>query len=315
MSNYEFLRNSKVLKKSIDIGIILLIFFLIYFSFSYCQDAQSYYQNGYQYFSQGNYQKAEENYKKAIELSPDFENAHYWLGKVYRQIGQHDKAITQWMEVLKINPRNPYAFRYLNESFRDTSRVTSGVAGDYLQESLKILEIRSGDVFLNENRISSYTLLSSIPYLKKSIQLESSLISAHYWLAQIYLALSKKITWQYTSLAINSFEQVIAIVEEKNLSLFQRPSEYWFAYQELIQIFQNLGIKERKESLLNQLQQAKSRPYEIALNDAGYRDYGSPDSIVIVSTNFEEIVELWRYESKGKTFRVINKKVIGEEKP
>ncbi|MBN2395700.1 MAG: tetratricopeptide repeat protein, partial [Candidatus Atribacteria bacterium] len=51
------------------------------------QDAQTFYQNGYQYFSQGNYQKAEENYKKAIELNGDFEDAHYWLGKVYRQTG------------------------------------------------------------------------------------------------------------------------------------------------------------------------------------------------------------------------------------
>lgn len=313
MIKYSIFGNDALLKKSIEIGIVMVMLFYGYFSYSNAQDAQSYYQNGYHYFSQGNYQKAEENYQKAIELSPNFENAHYWLGKVYRQTGQYDKAIIQWMEVLKINPRNPYAFRYLNESFRNTSKVTSKFANDYLLEGLKILGITEGDMFLNEEKVGNYTLLSAIPYLKEAIKLDSNLIRAHWWLAETYLALSKKITWQYTSLAIASFEQVITIEETNNPSHFQRPSEYWFAYQKLMQVFENLGLKERKENLLNQLQKAKAVPYETVLNDAGYRDFGYPDSIEIISKNFEEIIEIWRYESKDKAFRIINKKVIGEE--
>ncbi|MCJ7788953.1 MAG: tetratricopeptide repeat protein, partial [Candidatus Atribacteria bacterium] len=67
----------------LKISLSLLILFLILIIISgaiYAQDYQTYYKNGYIYFAQENYEKAEQNYKKAIELNPNFENAHYWLG-------------------------------------------------------------------------------------------------------------------------------------------------------------------------------------------------------------------------------------------
>ena len=312
--NIATIRKNKNTKKRI-IGIGVIIIFLSYSGIGFSQDAQSYYQNGYQYFSQEKYQQAEENYKKAIELDSNFENAHYWLGKVYRQTGQHDKAITQWIEVLRINPRNSYAFRYLNESFRDTSRVTGGVAGDYYLEGLRILGVQQ-DGFLNESNVGSYTLLSTIPYFRRVSESDKDAIGANYWMGEIYQALSKKISWQYTSLAISSFEKAIALEEKSNPSLFlRRPQEYWYSYQELLQIFQSLGLNERKENLLNQLQEVKVKPYIQVLQKAGYDDLGYPDSIEIIKTDSEELIELWRYEKEDKVFRVINKEVVGEEKP
>ncbi|MDY0382128.1 MAG: tetratricopeptide repeat protein [Atribacterota bacterium] len=310
--NIATIRKNKNTKRIIGIGVIII--FLSYSGIGFSQDAQSYYQNGYQYFSQEKYQQAEENYKKAIELDSNFENAHYWLGKVYRQTGQHDKAITQWIEVLRINPRNSYAFRYLNESFRDTSRVTGGVSGDYYLEGLRILGVQQ-DTFLNESNVGSYTLLSAIPYFRRVSESDKDAIGANYWMGEIYQALSKKISWQYTSLAISSFEKSIALEEKSNPSLFLRPQEYWYSYQELLQIFQSLGLNERKENLLNQLQEVKAKPYIQALQKAGYDDLGYPDSIEIIKTDSEELIELWRYEKEDKVFRVINKEVVGEEKP
>jgi len=310
--NIATIRKNKNTKRIIGIGVIII--FLSYSGIGFSQDAQSYYQNGYQYFSQEKYQQAEENYKKAIELDSNFENAHYWLGKVYRQTGQHDKAITQWIEVLRINPRNSYAFRYLNESFRDTSRVTGGVSGDYYLEGLRILGVQQ-DTFLNESNVGSYTLLSAIPYFRRVSESDKDAIGANYWMGEIYQALSKKISWQYTSLAISSFEKAIALEEKSNPSLFLRPQEYWYSYQELLQIFQSLGLNERKENLLNQLQEVKAKPYIQALQKAGYDDLGYPDSIEIIKTDSEELIELWGYEKEDKVFRVINKEVVGEEKP
>ena len=311
--NIAHINKHKNTKRIIGIGVIII--FLSYSGICFSQDAQSYYQNGYQYFSQEKYQQAEENYKKAIELDSNFENAHYWLGKVYRQTGQHDKAITQWIEVLRINPRNSYAFRYLNESFRDTSRVTGGVSGDYYLEGLRILGVQQ-DTFLNESNVGSYTLLSAIPYFRRVSESDKDAIGANYWMGEIYQALSKKISWQYTSLAISSFEKAIALEEKSNPSLFlRRPQEYWYSYQELLQIFQSLGLNERKENLLNQLQEVKAKPYIQALQKAGYDDLGYPDSIEIIKTDSEELIELWGYEKEDKVFRVINKEVVGEEKP
>ncbi|MFZ2330530.1 MAG: tetratricopeptide repeat protein [Atribacterota bacterium] len=313
IGNNISIKKYKIRNKMMGIGIISFFLLFVFLEHGFSQDAQTYYQNGYQYFSQENYQKAEEYYKKAIELDSNFENAHYWLGKVYRQTGQRDKAITEWIEVLRINPRNSYAFRYLNDSFRDTSRVTSGVSGDYFLEGLKILEVKE-EAFLNESRINSYTLLSAIPYFRRVDETGNKAISANYWMAQIYQALSKKISWQYTSLAISSFEKVIALEEKNNPFSFLKPSEYWYAYQELLQIFQSLGLNERKENLLNQLERGKAMPYEYVLHNAGYDDFGYPDSIEIIKTTSEESIELWRYEREDKTFRVVNKEIVGEER-
>jgi len=293
----------------ISIVLFISIFYITFPGMS--QDAQSFYQNGYQYFSQGDYQKAEENYQKALELNSDFEDAHYWLGKVYRETGQYDKAIRQWFEVLRINPRNPYSFRYLNESFRDISRVRNGSASDYYSEGLKMLEIND-QAFLNENNYSSQALLLTIPYFKKAIDLQNDLIGAHYWLAEIYQALSKKVSWQYTSMAINSLEKVVEIEGKKNPYAFQRPSEYWYAYQELILIYQSLGLNERKENLLSQLEKVKTDPYQQVLTEAGYSNFGYPDKIEVVKQK-GELTELWKYEEEGKTFRVVNKEVVNEE--
>ena len=299
------------IKMIIYLLIIFLIFFFGLIMPGMARDAQSYYENGYQYFSQGDYQRAEENYKKAVDLNPNFENAHYWLGKVYRQTGQYNKAVVQWIEVLRINPRNPYAFRYLNERFRDTSRVQSISANDYFFEGLKMLEV-TDEAFLNENNYSNQALLVTIPYFKKSIELQGDLIAAHYWLAEVYQALSKKISWQFTSMAISSFEKAIKIEEEENPYTFQRPSEYWHAYQELILVYQSLGLNERKENLLSQMMQVKAHPYEQVLDKAGYSNYGYPDHIEIIIHD-GELIEIWKYEEEGKIFRVVNKEVAGEE--
>jgi hypothetical protein len=137
---------------------------------------------------------------------------------------------------------------------------------------------------------------------------------ANYWMGEIYQALSKKISWQYTSLAISSFEKAIALEEKTNPSLFIRPPEYWYSYQELLQIFQTLGLNERKENLLDQLQEVKAKPYIQVFQKAGYDDFGYPDSIEIIKTDSEELIELWKYEKEGRTFRVIDKEIVGEEK-
>jgi tetratricopeptide (TPR) repeat protein len=304
-------KNILMIKNTYCIILIFFISFMLITVSGMAQDAQSFYQNGYQFFSQGNYQKAAENYQKAIDLDQDFEDAHYWLGKVYRQTGQHDKAVQQWIEVLRINPRNPYALRYLNESFRNTSRVQNGNANDYYNEGLKMLEV-GDETFLNENSYSNQALLLSIPYFKRAIDLQSDFIAAHYWLAEIYQALAKKVSWQYTSMAISSFEKVIEIEEEKNLKVFERPSEYWYAHQELMLIYQSLGLNERRENLLSKLEEMKSAPYEQVLSEAGYSNFGYPDQIEIIKQD-EDIIELWKYEEENKVFRVVNKEIVGEE--
>jgi tetratricopeptide (TPR) repeat protein len=123
-----------------SLGLLVLFLILILGSaIIYAQDYQTYYKNGYEYFLQEKYAMAEQSYKKAIELNPNFENAHYWLGKVYKQTGAYNQAIEQWKEVLRINPGNQYAFQNLIGSFKSASRVQSDKANDYLDEGIKII--------------------------------------------------------------------------------------------------------------------------------------------------------------------------------
>ncbi|PKP57479.1 hypothetical protein CVT91_10540, partial [Candidatus Atribacteria bacterium HGW-Atribacteria-1] len=161
-------------------GLSLLVLFLILILGSaiiYAQDYQTYYKNGYEYFLQEKYERAEQSYKKAIELNPNFENAHYWLGKVYKQTGAYDQAIEQWKEVLRINPGNQYAFQNLIGSFKSTSRVQSDKANDYLDEGIKI--IGNPEEYLFKGSAPSVnSLLSAIPYFKRATSIKPNLLEA-----------------------------------------------------------------------------------------------------------------------------------------
>ena len=304
------------INKEKSFRVIFIIFFIVFLGITAsmhatAQDAQTFYENGYQFFSKGNYKEAEESYQKAIDLDSNFEDAYYWLGKVYRQTGQYDNAITQWIEVLRINPRNPYAFRYLNESYRSTSRVQGTNGIDYFNMGIEMLDI-DNEIFLNESSYSTQALLQTVPYFKRAIELKNDLTAAHYWLGEVYYALSKRVSWQYTSMAISSFENAIKTEEEKNQNTFQKPSEYWHSYHELLTIFQSLGLNERKENLLKQLTEKKKMPYKEILVEGGYPDLEYPDQIEIFSDG-EEVTELWIFVQEGIKLRVVDKKIVGEE--
>jgi len=208
-------------------GLSLLIIFLILILGSaiiYAQDYQTYYKNGYEYFLQGKYEMAEQYYKKAIELNPDFENAQYWLGKVYRQTGDYNQAIQQWKEVLRINPGNQYAFQNLTGSFKSTSRVQSDKANDYLDKGIEI--IGNPEEYLFKGSAPSVnSLLSALPYFKRAASIESDLLEAFYWIGETYRVLGEKSTWQFTNLAIENYKRVIDIEETANPISFEHPSQ------------------------------------------------------------------------------------------
>ena len=75
---------------------------------------------------------------------------HYWLGKTFRQTGQYDRAVTQWINYIK-NKLEILRFQYLNDSFRNTSKVTSDRSGDFLLAGLNLIEIQK--IFLDEKAL------------------------------------------------------------------------------------------------------------------------------------------------------------------
>ncbi|MGB6606723.1 MAG: tetratricopeptide repeat protein [Atribacterota bacterium] len=297
------------------IGLSLLILFLILILDSamiYAQDYQTYYKNGYEYFLQGKYEMAEQYYKSAIELNPDFENAHYWLGKVYKQTDDYGQAIEQWKEVLRINPRNQYAFQNLTGSFKSTSRVQSDKANDYLNEGIEIIG-NPEEYLFRVSAPSVDSLLSTLPYFKRAASMEPDLLEAFYWIGETYRVLGEKSTWQFTNLAIENYKRVIDIEETANPISFEHPSPYWRSYVQLTKIYSSLGLIDKEENLWLQLEKAKSLPYKQVLERKGFFGFDFPSRIEVSFKDGDKI-ENWIYSEKDITFAVINGEVEGEKK-
>jgi len=303
------------MKKYFDkTGLNLLVLFLILILSSAIIDAQDYqihYKNGYTYFLQEKYEIAEQSYKKAIELNPDFEDAHYWLGKVYTQTGAYDQAIVQWKEVLRINSGNQYAFRNLIDSFKSTSRVKSVKANDFLDEGIKIIG-NPEEYLFKVNAPSVNSLLSAIPYFKRAASIEPNLLEAFYWMGETYRVLGEKSTWQFSNLAIENYKKVIDKEETINSISFNHKSSYWHSYVQLAKIYSSLGLKDKEEKLSLQLEKTKSLPYKQVLERKGYFDFGYPSRIEINFKNGDKI-ENWSYPEKDIIFIVINGEVEGEK--
>ncbi len=292
----------------------LLVLFLILIlggSIIYAQDYQTYYKNGYEYFLQEKYEMAEQHYKKAIELNPDFENAHYWLGKVYKQTGAYNQAIEQWKEVLRINPGNQYAFHNLIGSFKSTSRVQSDKANDYLDEGIKIIGNPEEYLFKGDAP-SVNSLISAVPYFKKAASIVPNLLEAFYWIGETYRVLGEKSTWQFNNLAIENYKKVIDIEETVNSISFDHPSTYWRSYVQLAKVYRSLGLKDKEEKLWLQLEKVKSLPYQQALEREGYFGFGYPSRIEVRFEDGDKI-ENWSYPEKDIAFTVINGEVEGEK--
>jgi len=231
-------------------GQSLLVLFLILILGSaiiYAQDYQTYYKNGYEYFLQEKYEMAEQHYKKAIELNPDFEKAHYWLGKVYKQTGDYNQAIQQWKEVLRINPGNQYAFRNLIGSFKSTSRVQSDKAVDYLDEGIRIIG-NPEEYLFKRDAPSVNSLLSALPYFRRAASIEPNLLEAFYWIGETCRVLGEKNTWQFNNLAIENYKKVIDVEETANPISFEHPSPYWRSYVQLAKIYGSLGLKDKEKN-------------------------------------------------------------------
>lgn len=294
------------------LSILILSFILILINtIVYAQNYQTHYQNGYEYFLQEKYEMAEQSYKKAIELNPDFEDAHYWLGKVYKQTGAYSQAIEQWKEVLRINPGNQYAYQNLAGSFQSTSRIQSDKAKDYLDEGMKIIG-NPEEYLFKADAPSVNSLLSAIPYFKRALKLDSSLLEAFYWLGETYRVLGEKSTRQFNSSAMESYGKAIKLEEAVNLLSFDHPSPYWRSYLQLAKLYHVLGWRDSEDKLWLQLEKAKSLPYQQALEKQGYLGFGYPSRIEV---NFKDgdKIESWSYSEKDITFTVLNGEVQGEK--
>lgn len=54
-----------------------------------------------------NYQASLEIYKNILKIKPDYPEAYFWIGYIYEESAQRDKAIKAWKKGLKLQPDHP----------------------------------------------------------------------------------------------------------------------------------------------------------------------------------------------------------------
>ncbi|MBI3039180.1 tetratricopeptide repeat protein [bacterium] len=60
------------------------------------------YESGYREYREGNFIHAEQLFQKALENEPNLIKAHYWLGKLYREMGMLKESVFHWEETLRL---------------------------------------------------------------------------------------------------------------------------------------------------------------------------------------------------------------------
>lgn len=83
------------------------------------------YENGYKYYRYGDFEKSEDSFKEALYFEPNLVKAHYWLGKLYKEMGKLDDAIFHWEEVERLNK--------LIKDRRNALKIQNNEYPDYVQ--------------------------------------------------------------------------------------------------------------------------------------------------------------------------------------
>jgi protein O-mannosyl-transferase len=119
----------------------------------------------------GKVDEAITQFQEVLRINPDCAAAHISLGNVFRQKGRVDEAITQFQEVLRINPDSTVAHLNLGLALVQTGRADEAIT--QFQEVLRInpdyaaAHINLGNVLRQKGRQDE-----AVAHLQKALQIE-----------------------------------------------------------------------------------------------------------------------------------------------
>jgi type IV pilus assembly protein PilF len=149
------------------------------------------YYLGMSYHRKGMKDKAIEEFKEAISLDEQYSEAHNYLGTLYSDSGLWDQAIDEFGKALNNPIYDTPSMALYNMAWAYYSKKDDKTALAKYQEALNIdpmtglrpqIEKNVGLIYSNQNNIPE-----AIRHLKKSVELDSSLLDAHFLLGQCYL--------------------------------------------------------------------------------------------------------------------------------
>ena len=128
---------------------------------------------------------ARDMFQKAVELQPDFDKAHYFLGEAYAYSGKHAAATEAYMKAIELNPRSaPYYYGLAKVLIKQNR---SAFAMNLLRKAVELNPSHApsyhewGRIYL---RLGDYR--RAIDKLEKAVKCEPEFFTSYYLLGRAY---------------------------------------------------------------------------------------------------------------------------------
>jgi type IV pilus assembly protein PilF len=157
----------------------------------YSDNPKVHYYLGMTYHGKGMKDKAFEEFKKAISLDDNYSEAHNYLGTLYSDRGLWDQAIEEFDMALKNPIYDTPSIALYNSAWAHYSKKNYKTALVKYQETLRLdpmtrlrpqIEKNIGIIYYDQDEIPD-----AIRHFKKSVELDTSILDAHFLLGQSYL--------------------------------------------------------------------------------------------------------------------------------
>jgi len=103
----------------------------------FSKGAEKPFKEGRDFLKEKKLDEALNAFQTAAKLSPDTTVIHYWVGMVYYYKRESEKAIAQFMKVLKLDPENYRAYAMIGKALlQDRSKLDQAL--EYFNKSLSI---------------------------------------------------------------------------------------------------------------------------------------------------------------------------------
>ena len=180
------------------------------------------YYLGIAYHGRGLRDQALERFQRAVSLKEDYSEAHNYLGAIYMDMGQWDKANKAFDKALSNHLygtpalalyNSGWAYYNLQNYDMALSRYHQALQQDRMGVLQSQIEKNIGLVYVKQSNLGQ-----AKEHFEKSVTLNPSLYDAHFFLAETYLKIKD------TANAKKSFQQVIKIAPQSSFG--QKAREY-----------------------------------------------------------------------------------------
>jgi len=146
---------------------------------------QTYYNIGSFYFEIKRYKKAMENFKQALKIDPKYLSAKYGLGMAYKYTGMSSQALNEFKEILKLDPNFGKAYYGIGYVYQEEGMTLKAINAYKkaleMAPELNFVRVNLGLAYLNQEMIEE-----AISEFKKVIELEPQNVMAYFNLGIAY---------------------------------------------------------------------------------------------------------------------------------